>query len=70
MTDLNEKGISQNLQIVEVERKEGKMAEKIAEQSPNQRDIPETSQENKQLNKEELLSTTTGTATSSPENRN
>jgi hypothetical protein len=66
----NKKNMCPNPQLVEVERKEEKMENQKAEQSPNQRAIPETSQDKPQLDNKKLLSTTTGTATSSPKNRN
>jgi hypothetical protein len=48
-------------------RKEGR---KMTETSPNQTATTERNQETKEQNTKELLSTTTGTATSSPKNRN
>jgi hypothetical protein len=69
-TPENEKSIYQNPQIVEVEKKEEKMAEKTEESSPNQTATTERNQETRIQDNKELLSTTTGTATSSPKNRN
>jgi hypothetical protein len=70
MTTPNENEICPNPQLVEVEKKEEKMTEKTKEPSPKQTATTKRTQETKEKNNKKLLSTTTGTATSSPENRN
>jgi hypothetical protein len=70
MTTPNENEICPNPQLVEVEKKEEKMNEKIEEPSPNQTATTKRTQETKEQNNKELLSPTAGTATSSPKNRN
>ena len=64
MPNENEKNICPNPQLLQEKE------EKMTEASPNQTAISETSQDKNQLNNRKLLSTTTGTATSSPKNRN
>jgi len=70
MTTPNENEICPNPQLVEVEKKEEKMTEATEESSPNQTATTERTQETRIQDNKELLSTTTGTATSSPKNRN
>jgi hypothetical protein len=65
MTTPNENEIYPNL-LLQVEKKE----EKMTEASPNQTATTERNQETRIQDNKELLSTTTGTATSSPKNRN
>jgi hypothetical protein len=60
----NEKNICRNLQLVE------KKEEKMTEASPNQTATTERDQETRNQDNKKLPSTTTGTATSSPKNRN
>ena len=66
----NEKNMCPNPQLVEVGKKEEKMTEATKEPSPKQTATTKRTQETKEQNNKKLLSTTTGTATSSPKNRN